>query len=243
VEPITVWRPGILDYDRGLEWQERLAAALQRGRSGESLVLLQHRPVITIGRGGDWKDLLVSPALLERAGIGVRQTDRGGKATYHGPGQLVAYPIMRVERECLYEYVHGLEQVVVNLLAGYGIRAGRVEGHPGVWVAGKKIAAIGLAVQGGITRHGLALNVAPDMAHFRLLVPCGLSYKDITSMQEVLGRAPDLDQVMGQFAQHFARVFRRSLEFAQGEPPEERVGRRLTRMRADFSSHQLARPR
>jgi lipoate-protein ligase B len=220
VRPITVWQAGILDYDRGLDWQERLATALQRsqGGLGESLILLQHPPVITIGRGGSWKDLLVSPALLERAGISVRQTERGGKATYHGPGQLVAYPIMRIERERLYEYVHNLEQVVIDLLAEYGVRAGRVEGHPGVWVAGQKIAAIGLAVDEGITRHGLALNVAPEMAHFRLLIPCGLTHKDIASMQQVLGRAPDLDQVTGQFARHFARVYRRALKYAQGEP-------------------------
>jgi len=219
VRPITVWQPGLLDYDSGLDWQERLATGLQQGRLGESLVLLQHTPVITIGRGGGWEDILASPALLERAGIVVCETDRGGKATYHGPGQLVAYPIMRVEHEHLYEYLHNLEQVVIDLLAEYGIGAGRIEEHPGVWVAGRKIAAVGLAIHGEITRHGLALNVAPNMEHFELLVSCGIAGRGAVSIQQVLGRAPDFDEVAQRFAQHFARTYRRSLEFSPGEPP------------------------
>jgi lipoic acid synthetase len=219
VKPITVWQPGLLDYDSGLDWQERLAMGLQQGRLGESLILLQHTPVITIGRGGGWEDILASPALLERADIVVRETDRGGKATYHGPGQLVAYPIMRVEHERLYEYVYNLEQVVIDLLAEYGISAGRFEEHPGVWVADRKIAAVGLAIHGEITHHGLALNVAPNMEHFELLVPCGIADRGAISMQQVLGRAPDFDEVTQRFAQHFARIYRRSLEFAPGEPP------------------------
>ena len=214
MKPITVWQPGLLDYDSGLDWQERLATGLQQGRMGESLILLQHTPVITVGRGGGREDILVSSALLEQAGIVVRETDRGGKATYHGPGQLVAYPIMRVERERLYEYLHNLEQVIIDLLAEYGIVAGRIEEHPGVWVAGHKIAAVGLAIHGGITHHGLALNVAPNMEHFQLLIPCGIADRTAVSMQQVLGRAPDFDEVTRRFAHHFARVYQRSLEFA-----------------------------
>ena len=216
MKPITVWQPGLLDYDSGLDWQERLATELGQGRMGESLILLQHTPVITVGRGGGREDILASPALLEQAGIVVRETDRGGKATYHGPGQLVVYPIMRVERERLYEYLHNLEQGVIDLLAEYGISAGRIEEHPGVWVAGRKIAAVGLAIHGGITHHGLALNVAPNMEHFELLIPCGIADRTVVSMQQVLGRAPDFDQVTRRFVHHFARVYRRSLEFAVG---------------------------
>ncbi|MEA3341545.1 MAG: lipoyl(octanoyl) transferase LipB [Chloroflexota bacterium] len=214
VKPITVWQPGLLDYDSGLGWQERLATGLRQGKQDESLILLQHTPVITVGRGGGWEDILAPPALLERAGVVTRESDRGGKATYHGPGQLVAYPIMRVERERLYEYLHDLEQVVIDLLAEYGIGAGRIEEHPGVWVAGGKIAAVGLAIHDGITHHGLALNVAPNMEHFKLLVPCGIVDREAVSMQQVLGHAPDLDEVTRRFARHFARVYRRSLEFA-----------------------------
>mgnify|MGYP001140269060 CR=1 FL=1 len=221
MRPITVWQPGLLDYSSGLDWQERLATALRQGKLGESLILLQHTPVITVGRAGGWEDILVPPALLERAGIVVCETDRGGKATYHGPGQLVAYPIMRVERESLYEYLHNLEQVVIDLLAEYGISAGRTAEHPGVWVADRKIAAVGLAIHGGITHHGLALNVAPNMEHFKLLVPCGIADRGAISMQQVLGRAPGFDEVTQRFAQHFARIHRRSLEFVAGEPPRD----------------------
>lgn len=218
MRPITIWQPGLLDYDNGLDWQKRLAAGLWQGKLGESLILLQHTPVITVGRGGGWEDILAPPALLERAGVVARETDRGGRATYHGPGQLVAYPIMRVERERLYEYLHDLEQVVIDLLAEYGIGAGRLEEHPGVWVAGGKIAAVGLAIRDGITHHGLALNVAPNMEHFKLLVPCGIADRDAVSMQQVLGHAPDLDEVTRRFARRFARVYYRSLQFAAGEP-------------------------
>ena len=214
VKPITVWQPGLLDYDSGLDWQERLATALQQGRVGESLILLQHTPVITVGRGGGREDILASPALLEQAGIVVRETDRGGRATYHGPGQLVVYPIMQVERERLYEYLHNLEQVVIDLLAEYEISAGRIEEHPGVWAAGRKIAAVGLAIHNEITHHGLALNVAPNMEHFQLLIPCGIADRGVVSIQQVLGRAPDFDDVTRRFAHHFARVYRRSLAFA-----------------------------
>ena len=224
MRPITIWQPGLLDYDSGLDWQERLATALRQGKLGESLILLQHTPVITVGRDGGWEDILASPALLEQTGVVVRETDRGGKATYHGPGQLVAYPIMRVEHERLYEYLHNLEQVVIDLLAEYGISAGRFEEHPGVWVAGRKIAAVGLAIHGEITRHGLALNVAPNMEHFELLVPCGITDRSAVSMQQVLGRAPDFDEVTQRFAQHFARIYRRSLKFMPGEPPRDGSG-------------------
>jgi len=217
VKPITVWQPGLLDYNSGLDWQERLATGLRQGKLGESLILLQHTPVITVGRGGGWEDILAPPALLERAGVVVRETDRGGRATYHGPGQLVAYPIMWVERERLYKYLHNLEQVVIDLLAEYGIVAGRIKEHPGVWVGGGKIAAVGLAIHDEITHHGLALNVAPNMEHFELLVPCGIADRTTVSMQQVLGRAPDLDEVTRWFAHHFARVYHRSLEFAPGE--------------------------
>jgi len=221
LKPITVWQPGLLDYDSGLDWQERLAAGLRKGKLGEGLILLQHSPVITVGRGGGREDILAPAPLLERAGVVVREVDRGGRATYHGPGQLVAYPIMRVERERLYEYLRDLEQVVIDLLAEYGIGAGRIEEHPGVWVAGAKIAAVGLAIHDEITHHGLALNVAPNMEHFKLLVPCGIADREAVSMRQVLGRAPDLDEVTRRFARHFARVYHRSLEFAPGEPPSE----------------------
>ena len=211
---VSVFRLGMVEYEEACRLQERVAQARAAGDIGDVLLLVQHPPVITVGRGGGREDILVSPALLERAGIVVRETDRGGRATYHGPGQLVAYPIMRVERERLYEYLHNLEQVVVDLLAEYGIGAGRIEEHPGVWVAGQKIAAVGLAIHDGITHHGLALNVAPNMEHFELLIPCGIADRGAISMQQVLGRAPDLHAVTRRFAYHFARIYRRSLEFA-----------------------------
>jgi lipoate-protein ligase B len=227
---VSVFRLGTVEYEEACRLQERVAQARAAGDIGDVLLLVQHPPVITVGRGGGREDILAPPSLLEQAGVVVRETDRGGKATYHGPGQLVAYPIMRVERERLYEYLHNLEQVVIDLLAEYGISAGRIEEHPGVWVTGHKIAAVGLAIHNEITHHGLALNVAPNMRHFELLIPCGIADRGAVSMQQVLGHAPDFDEVTRQFAHHFARVYRRSLEFAPGEPPRDTDFARLVRL-------------
>ncbi len=210
------FRLGTVGYEEAHRLQKRLAEARAQDAIGDVVLLLQHRPVITIGRGGGAEDVLASASLLRREGVRLVETDRGGKATYHGPGQLIAYPIMRVEKSALYDFVWRLEETVIRALATYGLTAGRMEQHPGVWVDGDKIAAIGLAVREGVTRHGLALNVAPRMAHFELLIPCGITDHGVTSMAQVLGQAPPLGEVSGRLVGTFAQVFECDVEARDG---------------------------
>lgn len=191
---------------------ERLAGARRRDEVGDLLLLVQHPPVITLGRGGGSEDVRAGPDLLRQAGIPVIQTERGGRATYHGPGQLVAYPILRLPDGDLHDFVHRLEETVIQLLAGYGLAAGRLDGQPGVWLGNDKIAAIGVAARRGVTSHGLALNVDPPLAHFDYIIPCGLAGKGVTSMRRALGRAPDFEAVAAGFVRAFARAFGRPVE-------------------------------
>jgi lipoic acid synthetase len=213
---LTVYQLGTLEYGAACRLQEDLAAARAREAVGDTLLLVQHPPVITVGRGGGWQDILAPAALLQREGVRVLPSDRGGRATYHGPGQLVAYPILKLPDDDPLAYLRRLEEVVIRVLAGYGLAAGRDEAHPGVWLNGNKIAAIGLAVRQGITHHGLALNVAPNMDHFRLLVPCGIVDHGVTSLAHELGRAVDLEAVSHQFVAAFGQVF--GCQVAWAEP-------------------------
>lgn len=206
-DTLSVIRLGVVGYEEALRLQEELAAARARGSIGDILVLLEHPPVITIGRGGGEEDLLVPREFLLQQGIRVLPTDRGGRATYHGPGQLVVYPILRLPDGDLYRYVWRLEEAAIRVLQAFGLKAERLEGHPGVWVNGQKIAAIGISVRNGITRHGLALNIAPQMAHFDLFIPCGLRDRRVTSMERELGYAPDRKEVAERLVEAFAEVF------------------------------------
>jgi lipoic acid synthetase len=207
-----------MEYEAACRLQDRLAATRAREASGDLLLLVQHPAVITVGRGGGWEDILAPAQFLQREGIRVLPTDRGGRATYHGPGQLVAYPILKLPDDDLHGYLWRLEEVVIRLLRSYGLEGSRSEGHPGVWLNGK-IAAIGLAVRDGITRHGLALNVAPHLAHFDLLVPCGIAGRGVTSMEQELGRPLDMDEVTGRFVHAFARVFRCRVTWREAPVP------------------------
>lgn len=208
-ERISAFNIGLVEYKRACQLQEEIARARARGTWPDTLLVVQHPPVITVGRGGGWEDILVPAPLLHQQGIELWPTDRGGRATYHGPGQLVVYPIFKVRREELYRFVRRLEEVIIRLLRSYGLAAHRLEEHPGVWIQGRKIAALGLAVSEGVTRHGLALNVAPQMAHFDLLIPCGIADRGVTSMERELGRPIDLEEVSARFVQTFAEVFDR----------------------------------
>lgn len=214
--PVSVFRLGKLGYEEACQLQERLAGARAKGAVGDTLLLLEHPPVITIGRGGGEEDLLASGSTLRRAGVQVVDADRGGRATYHGPGQLVVYPIFKLDENELYAYVHRLEETTIRVLMRYGLAGTRLDDHPGVWLNGNKIAAIGLAVQDGVARHGLALNVAPEMAHFDLLVPCGITDHGVTSMERELGDAPMQEMVADRFVEAFAEVFERSIR--KGDP-------------------------
>jgi lipoic acid synthetase len=210
---IPVFRLGILDYEQACRLQEQVAAARAADATGDLLLLVEHPPVITVGRGGGQEDILASEDLLQQQGIRVLPTDRGGKATYHGPGQLVVYPIFRVSTGDLHDFVWRLEEAVIQTLAPYGLTAGRLAEYPGVWIGGQKIAAIGLAVRDGITRHGLALNVDPQMDHFGLLIPCGIADRGVTSMSQQLRREARVAEVTDSFVRAFARTFHIQVEW------------------------------
>jgi lipoic acid synthetase len=213
VKIVTAHHLETIEYEACCRLQEALGLARASGAMGDTLLLLQHPPVITVGRGGGEKEVLAPVSTLRRLGIRVLPTDRGGRATYHGPGQLVAYPILKPVGGDIHAHAWRLEQTAIRVLRSYGLKAGRVEGRSGVWVAssngswGNKIASVGLAVRDGVTRHGLALNVAPEMAHFDLLVSCGDAERGMTSMEQELGWAPDLAEVREHFERAFGGVF------------------------------------
>ncbi len=201
-------------YQRAWRLQHALVQACREGRVEDTLMLLEHDPVITLGRGGDEKHILASPEKLAELGIRVQRVERGGDVTYHGPGQLVGYPILLLERYHLgvSDYMHALESVLVRTLGDLGLQAFCWPGIIGVWVAGAKIAALGARVERGVTYHGFALNVNTDLEHFALIVPCGLVGKSVTSMQRELHRPVDMSLVREHVAHHFGQVFGVSLE-------------------------------
>jgi len=198
---------GRVDYGRALEIQQDLVARRKTGEIGDQLLLLEHPHVITLGRNGHLENLLASDEVLSRTGISFYPTDRGGDVTYHGPGQLVGYPILdlREWKRDVGAYVRGVEQVLIDTLADFGIEAGRIPKLTGVWVDDRKIAAIGVHLSRWVTSHGFALNVNTDLSYFQYIVPCGLT-KPVTSMAQ-LGVRAGLEEVSPVLAGHFGRVF------------------------------------
>lgn len=196
-----------MDYERAFELQQELVAQRKQGLIADQLVLLEHPHVITLGRNGHLENLLASDEVLERAGIAFHPTDRGGDVTYHGPGQLVGYPIMDLRdwKRDVGAYVRGVEQAIIDTLADFGIDAGRIPKLTGVWVDERKIAAIGVHISRWVTSHGFALNVSTDLSYFQYIVPCGLT-KPVTSMA-ALGVRATVQEVTRSLAGHFGRVF------------------------------------
>jgi lipoyl(octanoyl) transferase len=199
-----------MEYGAALGLQKRLEAERKAGLIPDQLLLVEHPHVITLGRNGQETNLLAGEEILTRAGISFFRTDRGGDITYHGPGQLVGYPILdlREWKRDVGAYLRGVEQVLIDTLAGFGIAAGRIPKLTGVWVGERKIAAIGVHISRWVTSHGFALNVATDLSYFQYIVPCGLT-KPVTSMAQLLpdGPAVDLTAVGRILASHFGRVF------------------------------------
>src|SRR5436190_2387158 len=198
---------GRIDYASALELQQRLAGDRKQGLIGDQLLLLEHPHVITLGRNGHLENLLADDDIMARAGISFYPTDRGGDVTYHGPGQLVGYPILdlREWQRDVGAYVRALEQSLIDTLADYGIEAGRIPKLTGVWVDGRKIAAIGVHLSRWVTSHGFALNVSTDLSYFQYIVPCGLT-KPVTSMA-ALGVRAGVEEVGDRLAGHFCRIF------------------------------------
>ncbi|MEX0935708.1 MAG: lipoyl(octanoyl) transferase LipB [Gemmatimonadota bacterium] len=214
-------RLGRMEYDRGLELQERIVARRRRGEVEDQLLLLEHPHVITLGSAARREHVLASPDRLGELGIQLTETGRGGDVTYHGPGQLVGYPILdlRPDRKDVHRYLRDLESVLLRVLDSYGLTGERIEGRTGVWCGGAKVAAIGIRVSSRwITSHGFALNVSTDLAYFETIVPCGLDDRSVTSLEALLGERVEMERVLARTAEVFAEVFQRVLRSPEGLP-------------------------
>jgi lipoyl(octanoyl) transferase len=202
-------------YTDALALQRALVEERRAGTIPDVLLLLQHPPVITVGVKGDGgrSNITATPARLEELGIDVHETGRGGDVTYHGPGQIVGYPIvdLRPDRCDVHRYVRDLESVMIGACAEYGLTAGRIGGLTGAWIGAEKIGAIGVRISRWITSHGFAFNASTDLEHFRLIVPCGISDRGVTSLERALGRRVALEEVEQALVRQFAAVFGRDI--------------------------------
>jgi lipoyl(octanoyl) transferase len=203
---------GLLRWELALNEQRKLVELRKSGAISDQLLIVEHPHVVTMGRNGHRENLLAEPEVLARSGISFFETDRGGDVTYHGPGQIVGYPILdlREWKRDVHAYVRSIEQVIIDTLAGFGIAAGREAGATGVWTAEGKIAAIGVHISRWVTSHGFALNVDTDLNYFRYIVPCGLT-RPVTSMRS-LGSGAERGEVVAALIQNFGRVFERQME-------------------------------
>jgi len=201
---------GRMSYEDALELQGDIAEARRDNRIEDTLLLLEHPPVITIGRSGNSKNILASRETLEREGIRLYTVDRGGDVTYHGPGQLIGYPIINLANhgKDIHSYVYRIEESIAGLLKReYTVETEIVQGHVGVWYRTEKITAIGVTVRSWITTHGFALNVNPDMNHFAMIHPCGIRDKGVTSLSKILDRKVTVDEVAKKYPKYFGETF------------------------------------
>jgi len=218
---LTVRALGEIDYQEALDLQRELVEQRKRGDIGDQLLLLEHPHVITLGvkTRSDRSHILESEESLSAQGVAVFETGRGGDVTYHGPGQLVGYPIvdLKPDRCDVHRYVRDLEEVLIQTVAEFGISARRIDGLTGIWVgpAGHeaKLAAIGVRISRWVTSHGFALNVNTDLSRFGLIVPCGITDKGVTSMAQLLSRPIQMDEVAVIVAKRFAAVFAAELTY------------------------------
>jgi len=203
-----IWRDlGRVDYAEAFELQRALVDQRKRGEIPDQFLIVEHPHTITLGRNGHMENLLAREEILERAGVAFHETDRGGDITYHGPGQIVGYPIvdLREWKRDVVAYIRAIEQVIIDSLADFGLKAGRLQGMTGVWVDGAKIAAIGVHISRWVTSHGFALNANTDLSYFQYIVPCGL-VKPVTSMA-ALDSGTARENVIERLVVHFGRVF------------------------------------
>jgi lipoate-protein ligase B len=209
---IVVWH-GCIQYARALDLQMKICELKKRGFEKDVLLLLEHPPTITLGRNGSPNNLLAREEDMKSRGVSMFNVDRGGDITFHGPGQLVGYPILSLrsgERD-VHGYMRNLEESLICLLAGYDIKGERDSRFTGVWTAKGKIAAMGVHLSRWITRHGFALNVNTDLSFYQMIVPCGITGRNVTSMKEQLSRTIDLAAVAERYVPEFSAVFRRNM--------------------------------
>ena len=227
---------GRVGYGEGLDLQRQLVEARHEARIGNTLILLEHPPVLTLGRNASRANILASDEFLAYRGVEIHEINRGGDVTYHGPGQLVGYPIFDLRsftpRLGAVQFVRLLEEALIRTCGDFGVQATRVGGRTGVWtMAGgsireKKIAAIGVHIARGITSHGFALNVNPDLRDFELIVPCGIADREVTSLEREADPPPGMDAVRNSVARQFGHIFKsqvlwlESLTDLISEPPQ-----------------------
>ena len=206
-----VRRLGVVPYADALALQKQLVDERREGRIGDVLLLVEHPHVLTLGVRGDGgrSHILAADETLTSRGVQVYETGRGGDITYHGPGQIVGYPILdlKPDRCDVHRYVRDLEEVLIRVASDYGLAADRVPGLTGVWIGGEKVAAIGVRIARWITSHGFALNVTTDLDYFNLIVPCGIADRGVTSLSRLLGRRLETKEVEDKLIQRFTDVF------------------------------------
>jgi lipoic acid synthetase len=205
---------GLVSYEKAYYLQKRLHKFRREGRIDDVLILLEHEPVVTMGRGSKKDNILVSDEFLQSKGIRVFEIDRGGDVTLHCPGQLVGYPILdlKIYGKNIHRYLRNLEEIIIRSLKVYGIYAQRIENHTGVWVGGRKVASIGIGIKGWVTFHGFALNINSDLSYFSLIRPCGFESRMVTSMSEILGRVVEPKNFRHQLIEQFGKVFNLEME-------------------------------
>lgn len=209
VRTLAVHPLGRAEYEPTHELQARLQRARMRDEIEDTLLVLEHPPVVTLGRAAKQSHVLLSPEALRARGLTVHEIGRGGDVTYHGPGQLVMYPIVHLspDRRDVRAYVGMLEETMIRVCADYGLEARRIEGLNGAWIGERKIGAVGVRISRWVTMHGLALNVCPDLSHFDVIVPCGIQDKAVTSLARELGGEVPLEEVTEAAVAHFAHLF------------------------------------
>ena len=213
-------RLGTVDYAEAHRLQKEMQAKRIAGEIADTVLLLEHPPVLTMGRSAKNQHVLAPPEVLEARGISVHDVGRGGDVTYHGPGQLVAYPIidLKPDRRDVRKYMWSLEETMIRTCADFGLSATRVEGLNGAWIGERKVGAVGVRISRWVTMHGLALNVNSDLTHFELIVPCGIQDKAVTSVSAELGRTVGVPDALDPLARHFAGLYDTDVEWEDTLP-------------------------
>ena len=216
---------GLVPYGQALELQHRMVDALKAGSGSDTLLLLEHPPVLTLGRRANEQNILATPETLRGEGIEVFKVERGGDVTYHGPGQLVGYPILDLRhfRRDVSWYVESLANVLIRTLDEYGVAGVYRREYPGVWIGDAKVVAIGARISSWITSHGFAFNVDPNMRHWELIIPCGIYDKAVTSLSELTGKPVSVADVLPRLVRHFGDVFQTDMtpaSFEMAVPPK-----------------------
>lgn len=217
---LRIERMGLVPYAPMHELQQARHAEVAAGRSDDTLFLLEHDPVITLGRNGGDDHVLLDREALAARGVALVVTGRGGDVTYHGPGQVVGYPIIDLspDRKDVRRYVRDLEEIMIRTAADYGLEASRIDGLNGAWVGDRKIGAVGVRISRWVTMHGFALNASTDLDQFRVIVPCGIQGKGVTSLVRELGREIETDEVLERIEGHAANIFEAELELSSEAP-------------------------